>query len=238
MKKIIITECDYNLNRCIGQRAMNNGEEVCFLFRDEVKRNEFQHLAGNNEADTAIMTGFWMDELVNRYDDRSNDEIVLIHGCQELNEEDEFIEEPVGLNTKVLQYLNEIFLLNKHITDIMIRRKSGRILYPMFYDVLQFINIPSSPIMNQAKISNMKCLAKELAAFKIKVNAMTFGYYDNDFTRDVKKRLKKEAEIWALKPRLNKIKEYMPAVDMMLSEQSAYISGQNIHVGLGIETIL
>ena len=121
---------------------------------------------------------------------------------------------------------------------MMIMKKHGLILYPMFYDALSFAGYPVSPVIDHAKLSMMKCLARELNAFKVRTNAITFGYYDDDFDKEKSKKIRKDVEIFALKPRLHKIQEYISAIDIFIGESGELISGQNIHIGAGIETYL
>ena len=82
----------------------------------------------------------------------------------------------------------------------------------------------------------MKCMARELAPFEIEVNAITFGYYDRQGDREAKKKLRKQLEIYALKPPVPKLEQLVASVESLLQRTEYMISGQNVQIGAGMDT--
>ena len=75
----------------------------------------------------------------------------------------------------------------------------------------------SSPILNHGKISMMKCLSRELTVFKLSVNVMTFGYYNQNFDNQEKREMRKALEIYGLKPQLHELSQLVPALDILIN---------------------
>ncbi|MFD2508529.1 hypothetical protein ACFSUR_09010 [Halalkalibacter alkalisediminis] len=82
----------------------------------------------------------------------------------------------------------------------------------------------------------MKCMSRELGPFKLNVNAITFGYYNDGFDRQQKKFKKEKVEIFSLKPKLPDIEEYVRTIELLINPSASLIGGENLHVGAGIET--
>jgi hypothetical protein len=103
---------------------------------------------------------------------------------------------------------------------------------------LHYADYPSSPILNHGKISLMKSMSRECCAFKLAVNAMTFGYYDDQYNAEQKKKKRKTLEIFGLKPPLLSLEEMIPALQFFIDPPVKNIGGQNYHISTGIETVL
>jgi 3-oxoacyl-[acyl-carrier protein] reductase len=77
-----------------------------------------------------------------------------------------------------------------------------------------------------------KSLAKEVAAYNIRVNAVAPGYVDTDMTRDLKQKdvLQKAIPLG----RFGKPEEVAEAVSFLASDRAGYITGQVVKVDGGL----
>lgn len=242
MKNIVISDGQIKINGIIAQYLSEKGHNVILLCGKEPTWeletdcfcNESNYEIKVSKMDSEEVVGVLCKEIEEKYGNID----VLIHGINDFDDECLLEHNSTEFAEYVKGKLKEIFLLSKGVANEMIKKKEGLVLYPMFYDCLSVVGYPVSPVISHAKISMMKCLARELNAFKVRSNAITFGYYNDNFSKEEVNRIKKEIEIFALKPKLHKIQEYVTAIDIFLMESGYLISGQNIHVGTGIETHL
>ncbi len=238
MVNIIITEGQEKINKMMASYLGSKGYNVFALEESDEQLNDNINSFDYTILRTNINTEEEYHMFAKNFEEQYGEINMLIHG---LINRDEFAlldSSPDFFVRDITRKLRSIFLLSKHISSLMVKKKEGSILFPMFYDALSFAGYPSSPVLDQSKISLMKCLARELNAFKINVNAITFGYYDSGFDKNIRKEKRKEIEIFALKPKLYDCTEFMPALEIFLSNVGHLISGQNIHIGTGIETSL
>ena len=85
-------------------------------------------------------------------------------------------------------------------------------------------------------IGMTKCLAKELAARNITVNAVAPGYIDTDMTAVLPEKVKEQVLSQVPMKRMGQPEEIAEAVAFLASDRSAYITGQTLLVdgGMGI----
>jgi len=162
----------------------------------------------------------------------------LIHGIDVINEEEQYERNAVQFGISMESLFRDLFLYNRSVGSYMARKKEGRIVFPLLSDVLYYIDCPNSPILNHGKIAMMKTLAKELAPFRIAVNAVTFGYHTAMPSSLNTKEIKHRQEIHALKPYLPQMEEMFPILNLLMQAPAHLISGQNLHVGAGLDTVI
>lgn len=238
MVNIIITEGQEEINKMMASYLVSKGHNVYVLVESDKLQNDNSNSFDYNIIKIDMNTEEDYHVFAKNFEEEYGKVDMLIHGVLNRDElalmnsnQDFFVND-------ITDKLRHIFQLSKYISSLMTKKKEGSILFPMFYDALSFAGYPVSPVINHAKISMMKCLAKELNAFKINVNAITFGYYNSGFDKNIQKEKKKELEIFGLKAKLYDSSEFMPALEIFLSNVGRLINGQNIHIGTGIETTL
>lgn len=163
---------------------------------------------------------------------------LYIHGMLTEEEGERFEQDPYQLSECLNGAFRRLFLLANGVSAHMARKKSGQMLFPLLSDTLTFAGYPSSPIWNHGIIALVKCLAKEMSLFGVAVNCITFGYHDLDLDFKEKRNKQKQLDIYALKPPLPALDEMISALDMLIGPMAKYVSGQNLHIGYGLETIL
>lgn len=85
-------------------------------------------------------------------------------------------------------------------------------------------------------IGMTKCLAKELAARNITVNAVAPGYIDTDMTAVLPEKVKEQVLTQVPLKRMGQPQDIAETVAFLASDRAAYITGQTIQVdgGMGI----
>ena len=132
------------------------------------------------------------------------------------------------INTNLTGYFN----MAKACIISMMKQKSGNIVN--ISSVSGVIGIPRQVNYSSAKAGEIgltKSLAKEVASFGIRVNAIAPGFIDTDMTKD----LKQKEQFIKMIPfgRFGKPEEIAKVVTFLASDQSAYITGQVIKVDGG-----
>ncbi|BAB05562.1 SDR family NAD(P)-dependent oxidoreductase [Halalkalibacterium halodurans] len=233
---ILVSNGEEHVNQTIASFFHQRGDRPILLFTEKEKHLEY--VAGHPEQEAVLCTTYEEETLAAMVKEAFEEEAidVLVHGNEMVNEAELLERDPSSLNEVVQKALYHLFLLNKVVVRDMVKRKQGKIIFPLFYDPLYYAGYASSPILNQAKLSLMKCMSRELGAFKINVNSITFGYYNDQFTREEKKATKSQVEIFCLKPKLPEIEEYVHSIGLLVDPSASLIGGENLHVGAGIET--
>lgn len=240
-KAIFISNGDQDFNQLISTFLLEKGYRVALLFSDPEQERRYKHsLKREWDNINCFVYSNIHEGNVHQIMTQVKEELggldVLIHGNEMFDEADLLAKDPVGFGEVITEQFRRIFLLNQAGTSMMIKKKSGHVLFPILYDALYYAGYPSSPIMNHGKISMMKCMSRELAPFKVAANVVTLGYYNRELGTSMRRKMKKSLEIFALKPRLPNLFDMLLYLEMILNNPVDLFGGQNIHVGLGIET--
>ncbi|MGG3891727.1 SDR family NAD(P)-dependent oxidoreductase [Metabacillus fastidiosus] len=242
IKSILISNGNQPFNQLISHYLLENGHHVTMLFNSDEAALSYYELI--NQEWQYSYSGVVMDQLKKDYLQQVLDDItekhgsldVFIHGNEMVNEEQLLLQDAGQFDIYITEQFKRMYLLNKTVSSLMIKKKRGSIIFPIIYDALYYADYPSSPILNHGKISMMKCLSRELTAFKLSVNVMTFGYYNGNFNNQEKKEVRKALEIYGLKPQLYELKHLVPAIDILINPPVPAIGGHDFHIGAGIET--
>jgi len=85
-----------------------------------------------------------------------------------------------------------------------------------------------------ALIGFTKSLAKEVASRNITVNAVSPGFIDTDMTKDIPENMKLKLIEAIPLSRIGDTKELASVVKFLASDDSSYITGENINVNGGL----
>lgn len=243
-KVILITHGDVEWNQKIATYCLRQGEQVILHFQCGDQEKNFKQSLSS--AETGLFRGVVDNDLtsesINRWVEMAVGEAggvdVLIHGNEMIDEVGLFDEDPLLAGESITEHMGRVFRISRAVVSHMVRRKSGQVIFPLIYDALAYADYPTSPMLNHGKISLMKCMSRELCAFKIGVNAMTFGYYNDGFDPQTKRNKRKTLDIFGLKAPLLEWDEMIPALQFLIEPPVKNVGGQNIHIGIGIETTL
>lgn len=135
-------------------------------------------------------------------------------------------EECVALN------LTSVFLLCKHVVPGMIKKRSGRVIN-LSSDAARMgaVNGAAYAAAKAGVITFGKSLAREVAAYGIRVNCVSLGLMGEDDSLT----LGGETDISAIPlKRTGKWEEAAGAVFCLLDEKQEYMTGQTVHVNGGL----
>ena len=133
------------------------------------------------------------------------------------------------IDTNLTGYFN----MAKACIVTMLKQRSGNIIN--ISSVAGVVGIPRQVNYSSAKagiVGLTKSLAKEVASYNIRVNAVAPGYIETDMTKD----LKQKEDLVKLIPggRFGRPEEVAKAVSFLASDKSGYITGQVIKVDGGL----
>ncbi|MCH3923886.1 MAG: 3-oxoacyl-ACP reductase FabG [Bacteroidales bacterium] len=130
--------------------------------------------------------------------------------------------------------LNGFFYTTRYLLKDMISHRCGRIVNIASLSGIK--GLPGQTNYSAAKaalIGATKALAQEVAVRKITVNAVAPGFIETDMTKDIDKdSMKKMIPIG----RFGKPEEVANLVNFLVSEESAYITGEVISINGGLYT--
>jgi 3-oxoacyl-[acyl-carrier protein] reductase len=131
--------------------------------------------------------------------------------------------------------LKGVFLTTKAVTRQMMKQRSGRII-----NIASIVGVSGNPgqanyVAAKAGVIGLtKTTAKELASRNITVNAIAPGFITTDMTDKLTDEVK--AEMLKVIPlaRFGEAKNIATVVSFLASEDSAYMTGQTLHVDGGM----
>lgn len=129
--------------------------------------------------------------------------------------------------------LKGTFNLSRHITPIMLKKKSGTII-----NMSSVVGIAGNPgqanyAASKAGIIGLtKSLAKEIGSRSITVNAIAPGYIETDMTDALSDKVKKQMMDLIPLKRFGKVEEVNSVVDFLINNR--YVTGQVIEVNGGL----
>lgn len=131
--------------------------------------------------------------------------------------------------------LKGVFNCIKHVTPIMIKQRSGKIV-----NISSVVGVSGNAGQSNyaaAKagiIGLTKSLAKELGSRGINVNAVAPGFIQTDMTEVLSEKVKEELKNNIPLKRLGTVEDVAELVSFLSSEASDYITGQVINVDGGM----
>jgi 3-oxoacyl-[acyl-carrier protein] reductase len=131
--------------------------------------------------------------------------------------------------------LKGVFFTTKAVTRQMMKQRSGRII-----NIASIVGVSGNPgqanyVAAKAGVIGLtKTTAKELASRNITVNAIAPGFITTDMTDKLTEEVK--AEMLRVIPlaRFGEAKNIATVVSFLASEDSAYMTGQTLHVDGGM----
>lgn len=126
-------------------------------------------------------------------------------------------------------------LLTQYITRLMLRQNSGSIV-----NVASIAGIDGDPAQYEyaaskaAVIGGTKKLARELASYNIRVNAVAPGMIQTEMGAQIEENLKEEILSKVMMRRMGRPEEIANVIAFIASDMASYMTGQVIRVDGGI----
>ncbi len=235
----IVTGGTRGIGRAIVFDLIQNGAKVLFTYlkSDEsagIILDEIKELKGEAEAIKADVRLYddakkVAEETINKFGKID----ILVNNAGIIKDKALMMMEPAEwldvINTNLTGYFN----MSKACIVAMMKQKSGIIIN--ISSISGIVGMPRQVNYSSAKAGEIgltKSLAKEVASYGIRVNAVAPGFIDTDMTKD----LKQKDELIEMIPfgRFGKPEEIARVVTFLASERSGYITGQVLKVDGGL----
>ncbi len=235
----IVTGGSRGIGRAIVLDLIYNGAKVLFTYLKSydaslVLLDEIKELKGEAEALKADSRNFseakkTVEETIKKFGQIN----ILVNNAGIIKDKALMLMEPGEWQEVIDTNLTGYFNMARACIVTMMKQKSGNIIN--ISSVAGVIGTPRQVNYASAKAGIMgltKSLAKEVASYNIRVNAVAPGYIETDMTKE----LKQKENLLKLIPfgRLGRPEEVAKVVSFLASDKSGYITGQVIKVDGGL----
>ena len=235
----IVTGGTRGIGRAIVLELVHNGAKVIFTYLNSIQSasiilGEIKGLNGEAGAVRADVKDYEeakkvIKETVSKFGRLD----ILVNNAGIIKDKALMLMEPSEWQDVIDTNLTGYFNMAKACIVTMMKQKSGNIVN--ISSVSGVVGIPKQVNYSSAKagiVGLTKSLAKEVAPYNIRVNAVAPGFIDTDMT----KQLKGREELMKMIPagRFGEPVEVAKAVSFLLSDRSNYITGQVIKVDGGL----
>jgi len=238
-KVAIVTGGSRGIGKAIVQELIRNGSKVVFTYlkSDDAAMdliNEIKKTGGDiggiksnagNFDDAKKALDFTIDKY-GRLD-------ILVNNAGITKDKALMMMDPSEWREVIETNLTGYFNMARSCIVTMMKQKSGNIVN--ISSVSGIVGMARQVNYSSAKagiIGLTKSLAKEVASYNIRVNAVAPGYIETDMTKD----LKKKEELLKMIPggRFGKPEDVAVAVSFLASDKAGYITGQVIKIDGGL----
>ncbi|MCX5686930.1 MAG: 3-oxoacyl-[acyl-carrier-protein] reductase [Candidatus Omnitrophica bacterium] len=235
----IVTGGSRGIGRAIVLDLVRNGAKVVFTYLksaeaaaillDEIKEMKGEAEAVKSDSREYAQAKGVIDETLKKFGHLD----ILVNNAGIIKDKALMFMEPSEWRDVIETNLTGYFNMAKACIVTMMKQKSGNIIN--ISSVAGVVGTPRQVNYASAKagiVGLTKSLAKEVASYNIRVNAVAPGYIETDMTKDLKN---KEALLKLIPSgRLGRPDEVAKVVSFLASDKSGYITGQVIKVDGGL----
>jgi len=235
----IVTGGSRGIGRAIVLDLVRNGAKVVFTYLksdeaaaillDEVKELKGEAEAVKSDSREYAKAKNVIDETLKKFGRLD----ILVNNAGIIKDKALMLMEPAEWRDVIETNLTGYFNMAKACIVTMMKQKSGNIIN--ISSVAGVVGTPRQVNYASAKagiVGLTKSLAKEVASYNIRVNAVAPGYIETDMTKNLKN---KEALLKLIPSgRLGSPEEVAKVVSFLASDKSNYITGQVIKVDGGL----
>ena len=238
-KVAIVTGGARGIGRAIVLELIQAGSKVIFTYLKSnesagIVLDEIKELKGEAVAIKADVRDFKetkkvIEDTINKFGRID----ILVNNAGIVKDKSLMMMDPSEWQEVIDTNLTGYFNMAKACIVTMMKEKSGNIVN--ISSVAGIVGMPRQVNYSSAKagiIGFTKALAKEVAPYNIRVNAIAPGYIDTDMT----KNLKQKESLVKLVPfnRFGKPKEIAMLVSFLVSDRAGYITGQVVKIDGGL----
>jgi len=238
-KVAIVTGGSRGIGKAIVKELVHNGSAVVFTYlkSDEAAKrllDEIKESGGDAEAVKSNASNFdeakkVVEFTVGKYGHLD----ILVNNAGVIKDKSLMMMDPSEWHEVIETNLTGYFNMAKACIVTMLKQKSGNIVN--ISSVAGVVGIARQTNYSSAKagiIGLTKSLAKEVATYNIRVNAVAPGYIETDMTKD----LKQKEDLIKMIPegRFGSPLDVAKTVSFLVSSKSSYITGQVIKVDGGL----
>lgn len=238
-KTAIVTGGSRGIGKAIVLELIRNGAKVVFtylksadaagLLLDEIKEMSGEAEALKSDSRDYSQARNVIEETVKKFDSID----ILVNNAGIVKDKALMFMEPSEWQEVIDTNLTGYFNMAKACIVTMMKQKSGNIVN--ISSVAGIVGLPRQVNYSSAKagiVGLTKSLAKEVASYNIRVNAVAPGYIETDMTSSLKN---KDSLIKFIPSgRFGTPEEVAKAVIFLTSDKAGYITGQVIKVDGGL----
>lgn len=238
-KTAIVTGGSRGIGRAIVLELVRRGARVMFTYLksadaaakllDEIKKSGGEAEAIKSDSREYTQAKNVIGETLKKFGSLD----ILVNNAGIIKDKALMLMDPSEWQEVIDTNLTGYFNMAKACIVTMMKQKSGNIIN--ISSVAGVVGTPRQVNYSSAKagiVGLTKSLAKEVAAYNIRVNSVAPGYIETDMTKDLKQ---KEALLKLIPSgRLGSPEEVAKAVSFLAGEESGYITGQVIRVDGGL----
>ncbi len=238
-KVAIVTGGTRGIGKAIVFELINNGAKVVFTYLkndeaagivlDEIKKLNGEAVAIKADARNFNEAKRAVEDTVNKFERLD----ILINNAGITKDKALMMMDPSEWQDVIDTNLTGYFNMARASIVTMMKAKSGNIVN--ISSVSGIVGLPRQINYSSAKagiIGMTKSLAKEVASYNIRVNAVAPGFIDTDMIKDLKQ---KEGLLKMIPSgRFGSPEEVAKTVSFLVSDKSSYITGQVLKVDGGL----
>ena len=238
-KVAIVTGGSRGIGRAIVIELVKRGAKVVFTYLksdeaaaillDEIKEMKGEAVALKSDSRDYALAKNVIDETLKKFGRLD----ILVNNAGIIKDKALMLMEPAEWRDVIDTNLTGYFNMAKACIVTMMKQRSGNIIN--ISSVAGVVGTPRQVNYSSAKagiVGLTKSLAKEVASYNIRVNAVAPGYIETDMT----KNLKQKENLLKMIPcgRLGDPAEVAKVVSFLAGDESGYITGQVIKVDGGL----
>ena len=236
-KVAVVTGASRGIGRAIAQKLASQGAIVVINYngsQKEAERTQEEIMQAGGKAICMrwnVADASECEEAVKKIIDKYDKIDILVNNAGIVKDnllvrvKDEDFDAVTDVNLK------GSFYMMKHVSKIMLRKKSGRIVnISSIVALTGNIGQSSYAASKAGVIALTKTASKELALRGITVNTVAPGFIETDMTKQISEEAREKMLEHIPMGRFGKAKEVANAVAFLVSEEASYITGQVICV--------
>ena len=242
-KTAIVSGAARGIGRAIALELARQGANISFNYSKSQSEaaeleKELQALGVKAQAFKAdikdyVVVKAWVDKTKELFGSLD----IVVNNAGTIRDKALALMEPADWQDVINTNLGGTMNLTRAAIITLVKQKSGNIVN--ITSVTGIIGLPRQTNYAASKagiIGFTKALAKEVAAYNIRVNAVAPGFIETDILKDLKESYRNEVIQHIPLGRMGKSEEVARVVKFLVSEAAHYITGQTIIIdgGMGI----
>jgi len=244
-KTVIISGATRGIGRAVAIELAKVGSNISFNFLKSIKdaedlEKEIRNFGINVKSFQVDIRDYeavklWVDETREIFGSID----ILVNNAGIIKDKALALMEPIDWHEVINTNLDGTFNLTRAAIITFIKQKSGVIVNITSVSGIMGMSRQTNYAASKAGIIGFtKSLAKEVASYNIRVNAVAPGFIETDMLRDLREDYKSQIIKQIPLGRLGRPEEVAKVVKFLVSDEANYITGQTIVIDGGISSAM